>query len=45
MDFILALLILIAVVYFTKSLVVALLYIGAACLVIYLYRKATKTRT
>lgn len=40
MDIILALVILIAVVYFTKSLIVALIYIGAAFLVVFLWRKA-----
>lgn len=44
MDFLIALLVLIAVVYFTKSLLVALIYIAAACLVLWLYRKARNGR-
>lgn len=44
MDFLIALLVLIVVVCFTKSLIVALIYIAAACLVLWLYRKAKNDR-
>lgn len=39
MDILIALLVLIAIVFFTKSLILALIYIAAACVVVWLYRK------
>lgn len=44
MEFLIALILLIIVVNFTHSLLVALIYIAAACFVLYLYRKAKSSR-
>ncbi len=44
MEFLLALVVLIVVVYFTKSVIVALIYILAAGLVLYMYRRARNDR-
>lgn len=44
MDFLIALVVLILVVYFTKSLIIALAYIAAACFVLWLYRRAMHRR-
>jgi Flp pilus assembly protein TadB len=44
MEFLIALVVLILVVWLTKSLLLALIYIAAACLVLYLYRRATRNR-
>lgn len=42
MDILLALIVLIIIVWFTKSLILALIYIAAACLVVWLVRGANR---